>query len=430
MSKGELTSLRPEHTQAHGDEKTEALQIRLISDLNALQSLRPAWEGLLARIPTASIFSTWEWLGPWWRAYGGERELLVLAFHAPDGELAGLAPLSRVVRRVAPGLRLRVLEFMGDGSEDSDNLDILALPGYERAVTAGLLNYFREHDSAWDVAQFNLFPSHSTAAVELQKQLRTLNWTAFRYTHPWCVLHLPDTWDAYLKQLSRKERDNIRYYQRRLTRRCQTRFYKCTTTAELPHCLQSLFRLHQLRWTLRGEPGSFAWDARRQFYEELSHELLRRNWLEFWLLDIDGKPAVAQYSFRYRETVYALQQGFDVQYAQLCVQDVLRAHVLQQVIPEGVRRYDFLGGVNPRKERWGGDVGHYLHLHFARPRGRGSFYLHAVRNARTSKDWARQHLPAPVLALIRRLKRQNGSLPGQAQPLPKQAGENQQEDGD
>lgn len=430
MSETELASSCPKSASAYGDETAEALQIRIISDLTALESLRPAWEDLLAKIPTVSIFSTWEWLGPWWRAYGGERELLVLAFYAPAGDLAGLAPLSRISRRVAPGLRLRILEFMGDGSEDSDNLDVLALPGYERAVVTGLLNYFQEQDSAWDVAQFNLFPSYSPVAAQLQEQLRARNWAVFPYTHPWCVLHLPDTWDAYLKQLSRKERDNIRYYERRLTRRCQTRFYKCRTTAELPHCLQSLFNLHQLRWTLRGEPGSFASDARRQFYDDLSRVLLQRNWLEFWLLDIDGKPAGAQYAFRYRETVYALQQGFDVRYAQLCVQDVLRAHVLQQVIPEGVRRYDFLGGVNPRKERWGVEVGHYLHLHFARPRGRGSFYLHAVRNARMSKDWARQHLPAPVMSLLRRIKRlRNGSQEEQVQPPSEQAGTNK-EDGD
>ncbi len=399
-----MTDLRLANKQVLNADPANAapLQVRCFNDLAALGSLRGAWEELLARVPTASVFSTWEWLAPWWRAYGSGRELVVLAFYDPAGTLVGLAPLSRVERRVAPAVRLRVLEFMGDGSEDSDNLDILAVPGCEPRVVRALLNYFRENDSGWDVIQLNLFPSYSPAAAELKKQFQALQWTVFPHTHPWCVLHLPETWDAYLQQISRKERDKIRYYERRLNRLCQARFYKCSTVSELPACLQALFDLHQMRWILRGEPGSFAWKARRDFYLDLSRTLLERGQLEFYLLDINSKPAAAQYGFRYRDTVYLLQQGFDVQYAQLSVQDVLHAHVFQQLIPAGVRRYDFLGGVSLRKKRWGSQVGNYVHLHSARPFSRGSLYLQTVRNAGLGKQWLRSHLPAPAWAMLKR----------------------------
>jgi CelD/BcsL family acetyltransferase involved in cellulose biosynthesis len=375
--------------------------VHCIRDLAELETLRPAWEALLAQIPTASIFNTWEWLGPWWRAYGGGRELLVLAFFDEAEELVGLAPLARVEGRIAPGFRLQMLEFMGDGSEDSDNLDILAVPGLEGRIAKELLRYLTSEGPAWDAIALNLFPDDSAVVSALRDELQGLRWKTIERTHPWCVLHLPDNWDAYLRQVSPKERDNIRYYERRLLRRCTTRFYKCATPEELPVCLQALFDLHQMRWTQRGEPGSFAWDARRAFYHDLSRELLARNQLEFWLLDVNDKPAAAQFGFRYRDTVFALQQGFDLQYAALCVQDVLRAHVLRQIISEGVRHYDFLGGVNVRKERWGPEVRQYAHLHFARPWTRGSLYLQTLHKASEGKEWLREHLPTPLWNTLR-----------------------------
>jgi CelD/BcsL family acetyltransferase involved in cellulose biosynthesis len=390
----------------HGSVHLESsLQIRRFESLEELERLQRDWEKLLDQIPTASIFNTWEWLAPWWRAYGANRQLLVLGFFRSDGTLVGLAPLSLIDREVVPGIRVRALELMGDGSEDSDNLDLLAIPGQESEVVRSLVAYLREHKSFWDVAQFNLLPSYTLTGAGLLRQLKELRWTLVQRQHPWCVLHLPETWDAYLSQVSRKERDNIRYYERRLARRCQVRFHKCTAVGELPTSLQTLFDLHQLRWQLRGEPGSFAWAERRQFYDEMARLFLARNWLEFWLLELDGKPAAAQFSFRYRDTVYALQQGFDVQHAALCVQDVLRAYVIRQVIAEGVRHYDFLGGVNVRKERWGPEVGNYIHIHFARPLSKGSLYLRTIHNAQQGKEWMRAHLPARGWSALRALNR-------------------------
>ena len=80
-------------------------------------------------------------------------------------------------------------------------------------------------------------------------------------------------------------------------------------------CLEELFELHQKRWQSEGQPGSFSsLTRRRRFYQDLSAVLLQRNWLEFWLLEIDGKTVAADYGFRYGDTVYALQAGFDLAY--------------------------------------------------------------------------------------------------------------------
>src|SRR5208283_3106889 len=100
------------------------LRIRVYQDLDDLQTLRPAWEELLSEFPAATVFSTWEWLAPWWRAFGNAQKLHVLAFHDESWRLVGLAPLALGTRPVAAGLTIRLLRLMGDGSQDSDNLDL------------------------------------------------------------------------------------------------------------------------------------------------------------------------------------------------------------------------------------------------------------------------------------------------------------------
>jgi CelD/BcsL family acetyltransferase involved in cellulose biosynthesis len=110
----------------------------------------------------------------------------------------------------------------------------------------------------------------------------------------------------------------------------------------------------------------------------MARAFVARGWLEFWLLKLDGDPVAAQFAFRYRDTVFSLQEGFDPAYSTDSVGYALRAHAIRQFISEGVRRYDFLGGQSPIKQRWGARPGVYLSIRFARPSSRGNAYLRST----------------------------------------------------
>jgi CelD/BcsL family acetyltransferase involved in cellulose biosynthesis len=203
--------------------------------------------------------------------------------------------------------------------------------------------------------------------------------------------------------LSSKERGKINYLSRRLEKKHQVRFYKCTQLSELSTCLDALFQLHQKRWELQGDRGTFRSAARRDFYYETSHLLLERERLQFWLLELDGKPVAALFGFRYRDTVYALQEGFDPSYSLDSVGYVLRAYMLKQLIAGGVRRYDFLAGTSPSKTRWGAQTEQYMNIHFAMPFTCGSLYLHVIHHIRESKEWLRSRLPRSAWAVLHRI---------------------------
>jgi CelD/BcsL family acetyltransferase involved in cellulose biosynthesis len=380
------------------------LSIRVYSSLEELESLRPAWEELLDEFPSATTFSTWEWLAPWWRAFGDGRELLAVAFFDETQGLVGLAPLQISRRSVASLFNLRVLGLWGDGSADSDNLDIPVRPGYEAEVTAALVEFLEKESRRWNICEFNTMPEDSPTARCLAQTLSDRGGRTYSDRQTSSAIALPETWEAYLSQLSAKERGKIAYYQNRLLKKYSVRFARCAAGDEIPQRLESLFMLHGKRWQLAGERGSFESPARRGLYRDMAGELMARGKLEFWLLELDGQAVAAQFGFRHGDTVFQLQEGFDPACSADSVGYVLRAHVIEQLIPQGVRRYDFLAGESPSKVRWGARPGQYVNLQFACPYSMGSAYLRMTHGAAEGKEWLRGHLPGNAWQVLHELK--------------------------
>jgi CelD/BcsL family acetyltransferase involved in cellulose biosynthesis len=380
------------------------LQVKTVRTWDELEAIHPAWERILQGAAGLTIFSTLEWLGAWWKAYGKEKELVAAIFSNSANEIVGVFPLYTDFVEPELTFRVRRLRFVGDGSEDSDNLDLIIREGYETSCIQSFLSWLGSNPH-WDICELNTLPLGSAALPSLISELKTRRWTHRRLERPRSTISLPDTWESYLQQtISRKEGTKIGYYSNRLQKRFQVSITKCDNAQALPASLAALFGLHQERWRLRGGPGAFASEQRRNFYHNMAAFFLERGWLEFWILQLDGKPVAAQYGFRYRNAVYSLQEGFDPAYSSDRVGYVLRAQVLRMLIGQGVRQYDFLGGEDASKDRWGAQVGSYADIHFARPLTQGALYLRMDQTGRALKSWLRTNLPALLLRTLRKRK--------------------------
>lgn len=378
------------------------IKVIKLTSWRELESLRIEWERILEK-GAATIFSTPEWQGGWYKAFAKDKELCALAFLNPDNEVVGLAPLYTDWLETPLRLRLRRLRFVGDGSEDSDNLDLIIRPGWEAPCVKMLLAWLAAQ-SEWDLCELNTLPLSSISLALLLLHLRTPGWTCLELKRACSAISLPETWEGYLNQISKKEKRKIHSFQTRIENNYAVAFHKCTNEQEIPACLEILFELHQKRWNLKGGPGTFSSPHRREFYREIAVSFLKRGWLGFWILRLNGKPVAAQFGFRYRETFYGLQEGFDPSYSADRVGYLLRAHVVKSLIAEGVRRYDFLAGKDPYKKRWGAEMGNYLDVHFARSFTKGGLYLGTSKLGHRMKEGVRSVLPASTLALLRQIR--------------------------
>jgi CelD/BcsL family acetyltransferase involved in cellulose biosynthesis len=379
----------------------ESLKTEVYESSERVVALGAEWDALLSSFPHATVFSTLEWLLPWWRAFGRDSELRVIAFRNAQNSLVGIAPLSIISSRDF-GPELPVVRLLGDGTHDSDNLDLPVQVGYEASVSQALLKWLEGAAGRWSICEFRTLPAQSPVGNRLLEDLHARRWRVFTSTRPQTVVSLPETWEAYLKGLSSKERGKIGLRTRRLEKKYAIEIYKCASDRDLDPALRALYELHGKHWQNRGLPGTLHVAARRQFYWELAGQLLARQRLDFWLLKADGKTVAAQFGLRYGTTVFSLQEGYDPDYAADSVGYVLRSHVLRTLIAEGIRKYDFLGGTDDSKLRWGGEVKQYLNLQFARGGTRGSLYLSLEHSKAKAKVWIRERLPKLVWQTLKR----------------------------
>ncbi len=397
------------------------MDIEVVSTEVAWDALEGEWDPLVERSASATVFLTWEWLRPWWRHFRREGDELAILAARDGAALVGIAPLYRSRVRASYGLgSLRRLGFIGDHSGDSEYLDFVTEPGREEEVLRAFLGHVEADRAGWDLAQFWLLPASSPHLALLRQFAAERRWLAEEREWPCLSIRLPGDWESYLATLQPRFRSKLRSLLRRLPGGTgfqpvgegatgkmpvpPATFDMCTDPAELPERLESLFALHQQRWRAEGKPGSFASEARRGFYREMSEAFLRRGWLRFHALRLGGRFAAHEFSFEHLGRVYFLQQAYDTAHESLNLGTALKAHVIRESIGRGAREYDFLGGDAPYKQKWGTRRSECVFLTLARPTVRARLHLWLPRAARRLRDGARALTPGPLLRLKRRVQ--------------------------
>lgn len=376
-----------------------ALSVRTCSTWDELDQFREQWNSLLRTNSAASIFQTREWLGSWWQAYGRNRNFLALVFENSTGDVVGIVPLY-ADQTPFLGFALKMLRMVGAGSGDSDGLDFITAPGYENDCAKAFIAWFARQQE-WQLCALETLPQRSLVAESLFQQTKESGISIDSTLTPNFIIDLPPTWSQYLSSLEPAFRPLLTRYPKRLQSRFTVKFSRCETVDDLHAQLQALFDLHQMRWTGRGETGAFASNERHNFYYRMATAFLQRGWLEFWQLELNGETVGAQFCFRYNDTVSLLQEGFHPRYAAEKIGYALKAHLLEEMIRTGARRYDFLGGVDPYKSKFGAHQENYLNLFIAGPSLLGRLYLQVQKQERGIKAWLKRKLPARVVAAVR-----------------------------
>lgn len=375
------------------------LSVRTCTTWDELERFRADWNNLLQENSTSSIFQTPEWLAAWWSAFGGNKRLISLIFVDPNGKTVGIAPLY-AERKSFLGFPLTTLRFVGAGSGDSDALDFITTPGYEQYCADAFIDWLGK-EAKWSICSLETLPENSLLAKYLLQHAQKSAWQCNTTRTPNFIIDLATTWPEYLTTLESSFRPLLTRYPKRLQSRFSVKIVRCEREKDLQDQLQILFALHQMRWTGRGEPGVFANPERREFYFRMAASFLKCGWLEFWLLSLDGETVGAQFCFRYNNTVSLLQEGFHPKYAAEKIGYALRAHVLEQTILSGAQRYDFLGGADSYKAKFGSRQASYLNLSFAGPSGLGRAYLFLQEQKQELKTWLKSKLSAKMLARLR-----------------------------
>jgi CelD/BcsL family acetyltransferase involved in cellulose biosynthesis len=332
------------------------MQIVRFNTLTELQPYSQAWDHLAASVP----FRGWTWLSTWWRHYGeepnasgGRRELFVLAVFDEGDMLIGLAPWF-LEYSVASGMVVRML---GSGQVCSDYLTILSATGKEEDVAEIVAEYLTESTPEaradcprWDHLELTGVDYEDRPTEYLADSLRRRNCTVHRRSTVNCWrIDLPTEWEDYLASLSKKFRQEVRRLERRYFESGKAVMKSIEKIADLPRGLDLLIDLHQRRWQSLGEPGCYASSQYENFIREVSPLLMPQGQMQLQWLEIEGRPAAAEYQLIGGGAVYAYQTAIDPD----CIADqpgkLNNLSSIRTSIEGGHRFYDFLRGDEPYK---------------------------------------------------------------------------------
>ncbi len=368
------------------------MYVTRITTTEDLQRLAPDWNCLASGVP----FRTWQWLLNWWKHYSDGKSLFTLAVYDDADILVGLAPWF-IEHRGSDG---HVIQFLGSGKVCSDYLTILSTPEHGQEVVRALATWLvdaaaggTKAEDQWDLLDFDGIPVGDHYLTSLVKALRDHGCTCNRRPALNCWrMPLPSSPSEFLNGLKKAHAKKIRKAQDRLFETGRGVVRSVRTADELNLGMQVFVDLHQRRWNHLGKPGCFDSANFANFIHACAADLLAAGMLNLVWLEIDGRPAVAEFLVASADTLYAYQSGLDPSARQHSPGHAIMSLIIIEAIENGCQTVDFLRGDEPYKATWGAAPVKTERLRVASHRIGPQLRNHAWLAGQVMKDWVKQGL--------------------------------------
>ncbi len=329
------------------------MDFEIIADEEAFAAMQTAWNGLLERSATRVPFLRHEYLFPWWETRGGGEwdaasRLRIIAAREEDGTLAGIAPLFLASHGGEPG---DTLAFLG-ALEISDYLDFIVPPERLPAFVPALFDFLSAEVPGWKAFDACNLLENSPARPLLAAEAARRGWNFVEeplQPAP-CVL-LPETWEAYLAGLKKKQRHEIRRKLRRAAAyESPVRWYAVSDEDTLDDEVEAF--LHLMAYDPAKE--SFLSEVMRSQMRRMVHAAFRAGWLQLAFLEVGGEKAAAYLNLDFDNQLWVYNSGLNPAYRHLSPGWVLLAHIIRDAIARGRTALDFMRGDEAYKYRFGG----------------------------------------------------------------------------
>lgn len=323
-----------------------ALTVERHGGLDAVAALAGDWEELLSTSDQDPLCNGPRWQLSHARAFARPSDCFAYTFRDGDA-LIGLATFKHEPRRSR--FALRRVQWLGDGSFDTDYQEAVHRPGEEARVARALLDALSRERGA-DAVVLAMVPIDAPFRTSLAQELERRGLARRADDLAAGAMDLPGSFDDYVGGLKKRMRSKVRQALRRADA-AEVQWYAPGT--DLEPWLEELWTLHTRRWNAIGEAGSFADERRRSWYRDLLPLESAAGTLALARLVNEGRTVAVQYGLVRGETYYQVQEGYEPALESERPGSQLRAAMLRDLIERGVRRYDFMEGLTRHKTDWG-----------------------------------------------------------------------------
>ena len=304
----------------------------------SLDTYRRYWHSFREHLNWNCMFMLPPWVEAWWKCFAGAATLHILAVKA-DSTLIGLAPL-KVDGRTAG--------FIGS-ADVCDYFDLVLAPGRHPHFWDALINHLQKEG----ITCLDLTALRPDAAIRqlIGTPLPDREEMMCDMADVSMELTLPESWDAFLEMLSKKERHEIRRKLRRLHEGGDVDIQVVENLSELSEMMDRFLKLFAAS---REDKQHYMTDTRALFFHRLARKMAEIGSLRLFFLHLSGKPVGTVLCFDYRNRRYLYNNGWDARYSGLGIGQLTKVFSIRDAIDRRLHYYDFLKGGEPYKSRLGG----------------------------------------------------------------------------
>lgn len=360
-------------------------QVIVYTDIDLIQA---AWEALEADIPRLSIFLTWGWMSCWWRHFGRDAELWLLAALDESGRIIAIAPF--MLQKHSVGfLQFRRIQFIGSGTAFPAHLDVISHREYQELAPSAFVSYLVSLKDRWDVLDFKGLHSKSRLGAFLQGQPK--GWYRQGLKLKAAYNALPPDWESFLRgSISGNLRSVLKRGRRKLEQDYsgQVSIHMVQSQKEFLAAMDSLIVLHQKRWVERGYSTSLANKEFLAFLRSVMSIALTSKRLRFLQLLVGEEVIAVNVCFRNGDVFYQYQKAFDPEWGKYSPGQVIQAETIRMAIQEGAREFNMLHGNDKDKDLWASNVHWDEHILYGH-HWRGALWLLATYLLQKARSLAR-----------------------------------------
>lgn len=335
--------------------------VEIIKDSHDFQCLEVVWNNLLSQSPTNTYFMRWEWVSTWWDVYSQpDDELHVIIIKNIDS-IVSIAPFyirKRYIGKYYPSKLLMFLgtQYHGKGDVCSDYFDLIYIKSKIKVKTLvnTVFDQINNNYSCDEVFLSRIDEGSITMKSFIKQASDNGLLTVYQNQYYSPYIKLPKSWEDYMSSISASMRYKINREQRRLEKYNNVKFRKTEALEELNNDYSELIRLHEERWSMKGEYGSFSNAQFSKFHDSLLLKMLKNGHLDLRFLCENGKNIAVFYLIKYNNKVYFYQSGIEIKKHKMALGYALHSYCINEAIKEGFSEYDFLpeADINSYKKKY------------------------------------------------------------------------------
>jgi CelD/BcsL family acetyltransferase involved in cellulose biosynthesis len=325
----------------------------LMNGSDVFTLLADEWDNLAQSGMTDTPFQTLAYQKAWWtHLHPGNGRLHTITVRSEQKELLAIACLYNLDGTL----------YFNGCVEETDYLDLIASAEHAEAAWQAILNCLCSPGfPEWHFMDLCNIPETSPTRTILPQEAQRRGFLFNERVSEVCpVIHLPETFDAYLDSIDSKQRREINRKLRRANG-ADARLVVVRPEDDIDTAVTDFLHLLQ-KSTF--EKRDWLTDGRRAVFYDAARAAQKAGMLQLLFIEIRGKKAAGLFNFDYNDRIWVYNSGLDpALFGALSLGVVITAKAIEYAIENGRATFDFLRGNETYKYRFGAEDTTIYRLH-------------------------------------------------------------------